>query len=115
MAKGSSVDISENSQPVNSIHTFFATILIPEQPARTVQKPYISAGSKPCDDCTPSSGEWRWSEASVFISLSAPTCGGHIVGRPFPEVPYFCGGGGTHAEFEGMPVFRMKLRNAAAE
>src|SRR5205085_3087170 len=78
-------------------------------------RPYIQAAEKPCDDCTPSSGTWSWSESRVDFTLSAPTCASHVIGRPFPELPYNCGGGGTNATFQVIPVFKVARRGAAAD
>lgn len=71
----------------------------------------LTQGVQPCPRCTASTGKWSSTPTQVDWALAAPNCEGHWINPSgFFEVPYRCNGGGTNADLNSLPTFKVRKK-----
>lgn len=77
----------------------------------------VVVGGRPCEDCPQARGTYEVSADGMrmAVSLAAISCAAHLVGKPFPQLGYICGGGGSNVEVRAQPTFLVRLRNTPEE
>jgi hypothetical protein len=77
----------------------------------------VVRGGRPCEDCPEPRGSYEVSSDGIqmTVSLAAISCAPHLVSKPFPQLGYLCGGGGSNVEVRAQPSFLVRRRNVQEE